>query len=1359
MRLRRAWLLRALLLGAGALLVALLASAKQPAASAAMVAPEAVGASTPICGAQTTQTWTALGSPYVICASGATVTANSTVTVDGSLGPVQIVATGGGSGLTVAYGGQLLTANTSSTNDAVYTVSGGSPGIAGGLQNNGTTQLAYVEFDYADVDNSSALTLDHSSLRHMGCVAVLSRGGEATIRTSSITTDATSCPPSSIPPGAIAVASSALDLEGDTITNDPAPAVAVRDDWGLLPTTIHGLTIDGVGGSGTPAIDIVGNITASWDGDAPAIVTGNTITNSAADGEPAIRLANVNTAPDTDLSGNVGSNDGVAGVSLAGVTFDGDSTWQGLQPEGAGALTPLGWYLDGTVMSTPGATITVPTNAVVKAAADGALLLRRGSLVAESGSVLTSMRDNAVGPAVCPSADAGSDCTPRPGDWAGVGYTDGYPGSVEGTLSVSGASLSYACTALSAGYNAVAGNAAPPTVAVDGTTFSNDGAGVSGQAGAVTVTDSVFAHLGAPPAGTPPLTGCSGTGVGIRSSGPVTVHASAFSDLGGEGVLTTDRQPVDITDSSFVRVGTAGTSAIQVMPTTLALTGNSVTDSGTGPPLAPAISIIGFTGSPPPVTGNVGSGNAEDAIAWLGPRFTGDVTWVGATNSATAHPLGWVAIQLVATGPGTLTVPAGAALATYLPTDLYGENLDATAGDAAFLPDASLPAGCPEEVGGGSPYYGVPVVIDAGCASLAGELLRMEAPTSGGSAGWLAIKNAASTIGPISSTATLPDSPPYPGSGFTIDGAPSVAGVTVTGGSVLLNALHVAGDVTTTGAATRLTGVTGARNTQFSISPTADEPVLVSSSTARTIAVSGAGAPTVTQNHADWISVGTSTQPVVTDNDVRQITLAQDSVNLDRDVYGNTGPYQSPATGVYAPPHVAVVAVTGVVLSGVTLTADATWVNPSGGAPGATVPLGYYLDGLTVPAPWTLTFPAGSVVESVGGGVAAVGGAMAVGTGSLFTSLADPAAPYSSCATTCSYYPGTDGTYWLGIFATHDPAGTKPSINVDGSEVRFAEDGLHQVDGSTTIRCSTIDRSTSYDLTVDGGSVSAEQSNIVDNVSTAPAIDLTQDWWGQAGGPRSGQVTNRPGQADTSSPLSAPASCAPPPPGASPPSPPPADATAPSVTLTGPARPFQLSPLITVAYGATDPDSAVASYDVRMRQAAWNGGFGAYLSYTSWQHTTQRSETVRGAPGREYCFGVRARDAAGNVSGWSPDRCTALPLDDRSLTAGTGGWTRGTNARYYAGTYTTTSSAHAVLQLRGAQLDRLALVVTRCSTCGALTVYLNGVAFETINTQAAKPAYQTLVLPPAFSLRTATVTLRTTGTRPVLIDGIGISRN
>src|SRR4029078_12117900 len=104
----------------------------------------------------------------------------------------------------------------------------------------------------------------------------------------------------------------------------------------------------------------------------------------------------------------------------------------------------------------------------------------------------------------------------------------------------------------------------------------------------------------------------------------------------------------------------------------------------------------------------------------------------------------------------------------------------------------------------------------------------------------------------------------------------------------------------------------------------------------------------------------------------------------------------------------------------------------------------------------------------------------------------------------------------------------------------------------------------------------------------------------------------------------------------------------------------------------------------------------------------RRARRVVGTPKAryEYCFAARARDKVGNTSAWSTERCTARPLDDRSLSTTTSGWTRAASSTAYAGTLTRTTTVGAKLPRSAGAFRRVAVVATTCSTCGSVEVYV-----------------------------------------------------
>jgi hypothetical protein len=80
--------------------------------------------------------------------------------------------------------------------------------------------------------------------------------------------------------------------------------------------------------------------------------------------------------------------------------------------------------------------------------------------------------------------------------------------------------------------------------------------------------------------------------------------------------------------------------------------------------------------------------------------------------------------------------------------------------------------------------------------------------------------------------------------------------------------------------------------------------------------------------------------------------------------------------------------------------------------------------------------------------------------------------------------------------------------------------------------------------------------------------------------------------------------------------------------------------------------------------------------------------------------------------------------------------------------------------LRGVQGRRLALLATRCPTCGTVQVFWNGTLLKQVSLAAATlEKKQLLALGPFPSLQEGTVRIRVSSSgRPVKIDGLAGSR-
>jgi photosystem II stability/assembly factor-like uncharacterized protein len=216
--------------------------------------------------------------------------------------------------------------------------------------------------------------------------------------------------------------------------------------------------------------------------------------------------------------------------------------------------------------------------------------------------------------------------------------------------------------------------------------------------------------------------------------------------------------------------------------------------------------------------------------------------------------------------------------------------------------------------------------------------------------------------------------------------------------------------------------------------------------------------------------------------------------------------------------------------------------------------------------------------------------------------------------------------------------------------------------------------------------------------------------------------------------------------------------TAPSApTLKSPTAPVQLASSTLVSWSGSDASSGVAQYQVRYQRAAYNAGFGAWVYPAGWQALPASTSKVTATglvQGYDYCYSVRATDQAGNSSAWTPSRCTARALDDRTLSASTG-WLRVTGSNWWNSTATTTTTAGARLTKSGVQLDQVGVVATTCNHCGSVAVYVGATKIGTISLYATATHYQRLLLLPRFSLRSGTVTIKVlSSSKTVQIDGL-----
>jgi hypothetical protein len=214
------------------------------------------------------------------------------------------------------------------------------------------------------------------------------------------------------------------------------------------------------------------------------------------------------------------------------------------------------------------------------------------------------------------------------------------------------------------------------------------------------------------------------------------------------------------------------------------------------------------------------------------------------------------------------------------------------------------------------------------------------------------------------------------------------------------------------------------------------------------------------------------------------------------------------------------------------------------------------------------------------------------------------------------------------------------------------------------------------------------------------------------------------------------------------------DTVVPSARMLRPTTSFVLSS-VRLSWAGSDAGSALPAhaFDVRWARAPHGralGGYGRLLTAVS--ATSVDRALAAGVTG---CYEVRAHDAVGNTSPWSPARCTTAVLDDKWLTASSG-WTRVSSTKLFHGSALRATRKGVTLRLGSSRLHRIAIVATHCSACGSIVVYVGSHRVGAINLHSSTLKRRVLTTLAGFSLRTRVVTIKVTSSgKRVEIDGVG----
>ena len=488
----------------------------------------------------------------------------------------------------------------------------------------------------------------------------------------------------------IAATGTPLSVTGVTFTHNAREAIRFQVYAGVAnPVTVQGNTITDAGYAGAPAIDINDRV------DSALSFKNNTIRSSGtgAPGYPAAVLSWYQGAFDTDVAGNQGGGNALDLIVLDNLYVSTDFTWR--TPTNAPADHPLGYAIGGGLNGRSGASMTFPAGSVVKSAGGGISIVA-ANIKAATGTTFTSVRDNSVGLAMCPSSIRTTGCgAPSAADWSGLSLrVDWAPANA----TLTNTAIRYTARALDVHDQPQYSSGPPGAVTLAGVNIAYAGSGV-------TVDNANLSYVGGSLSHIAPLetNGQMTSGIGV-SGGMPTNDGSRAADV--ENLNISDvamaaidvwNGPVKVINNTIDQAARSGGSALKVSYSTVpVIKGNTVTNSGSGAKPDPAIAVYSSSIDPAAsLSGNTGGGNSMDAIGFPngGPTTsTASFSWVTPTNQAATHPLGFVGFLTVGAGT-TLTVPANSIVKGTIGVEGI---LDASATGSTFHAGAGRWSGDPQ---------------------------------------------------------------------------------------------------------------------------------------------------------------------------------------------------------------------------------------------------------------------------------------------------------------------------------------------------------------------------------------------------------------------------------------------------------------------------------------------------------------------------------------------------------------------------------------------------------------------------------------------------------------------------------------
>lgn len=167
--------------------------------------------------------------------------------------------------------------------------------------------------------------------------------------------------------------------------------------------------------------------------------------------------------------------------------------------------------------------------------------------------------------------------------------------------------------------------------------------------------------------------------------------------------------------------------------------------------------------------------------------------------------------------------------------------------------------------------------------------------------------------------------------------------------------------------------------------------------------------------------------------------------------------------------------------------------------------------------------------------------------------------------------------------------------------------------------------------------------------------------------------------------------------------------------------------------------------------------FGALLT-GDWEAPSS-SEWDSLPEGQTLCLSGRARDTAGNVSGWTSPSCVHTPVDDRSVQSSRG-WRTVSSTGLWFGSALKASTTGAKVTVPGAvDVDRVGIVTTRCAGCGKVAIYVGKTKVGVISTKGSPTKTQVVKVLPRLGTPLdgpVKVVVASSG-KKVQVDGVVVS--